>query len=387
MSKTLFGAPLLGVPPQSVDMDAGIIHGAAINRVGPAKGHGVQLDADFVADVARLGNEQGKAGIKVRFGHPTMSGNALLEAPFIGRAKNFTFDGQTTRADIFLSNSAKDTPAGNLHSRALELSNEDPDIFGMSIVFSAGDMFRVDKDGNKFSEEEPEFRQLTGDPFATIETLYGADVVDDPAATDGMFSSIQPEAFAVQASEFLDTHPKLWDLIIESPGIVAEFMTRYETMKSVTNNKENTMLEDQTIEPEAPEEVIELASTETTETEAAEPAEIIEVNLESADEQPVDFKELFDAYGGAFAAYCYEEKLTADEARDAFIASLQDENAQLREQLDANTIGEETPAEFAAVADDVTAADAAIAEKRAKYTGRTSDGVANFAARITLPKE
>ena len=148
-------------------------------------------------------------------------------------------------------------------------------------------------------------------------------------------------------------------------------------------------MDDPTIEPEVA-EVEELETAEvapTTETAAAEPAEVIDVTLETADEQPVEFKELYDLFGGSFAEYAHGEGLTIDEAKDAFIASLQDENGQLREQLSAEIVGEDDPAEFAAVADEVTAEAAAIAEKRSKYEGRTSEGVASFASRITLPQE
>jgi hypothetical protein len=385
MSKRqLFGAPLLGIPAERVDFEKGVIYGAAVTRVGPAKGHGVQLDSDFINNVASMGNAQGAAGLKVRFGHPTMSGNALMDAPFIGRAKNFTSDGQTVRADIFLSNSAKETPAGNLHQRAMELSADSPDMFGMSIVFSAGEMFREDKDGNKFTESDDEFRQLTGDPFATIEKLFGVDVVDDPAATDGMFSAIQPEAFAVQASDFLDNHPKIWDLIISSPDIVAEFTARHEAMvemRTKTDKKEETIMEDnQTIvEP-----VVAHEAAPVTETAAAEVATVVNVQLDTA-EKPMEFKALFDAYGGELATEFFNAEFTADQAKDAYIAHLQNALGNTSAQLEAAAIGEDEPAEFAAEATPVDA-DKASRDAHAQALTRkgVSPGVARFAASLNI---
>jgi hypothetical protein len=340
--KTLFAAPTLGIPPERVDFEKGIIYGAAINKVGPAKGHGVQLDIDFVNDVTRLGNEQGKGGVKVRFGHPTMSGNALL------------------------------------------MADEDPDAFGMSIVFSAGELFRVDKDGNKFSEDEPEYRQLTGTPFATIKKLQGADVVDDPAATDGMFSAVQPEAFATQASTFLDENPKLWDLILESPEIVAEFMTRYQAMKSITTKQESIMYDDQTISTD------DQPKPETA-TEMSDPGQTVEVELEGA-KAPMEFKALYDKYGAEFAENAFDAGLSESEAAAAYVSFKQDALLARIEELEAKlsattTEGEEAPVDFSAEDEALTAEQSAIAEKKKQYKGRTSDGIANFAAQIKLPKE
>ena len=379
---------LMGVAAKDVDFEAGVIRGAAIATVGPAKGHGVNLDQGFIESVVSMGNDQGNGGIKVRFGHPTMCGNALLDAPFIGRAKNFSVDGNIARADIFLSNSASETPAGDLRSRTLNLAAEDPDMFGTSIVFTASELYKIDDDGEKVMEGERGFRDIDGDPFITIAKLHGADIVDTPAANEGLFSAINPDAFSVQATQFLDNNPKLWDLIIESPEIVKEFMARYEMMVETRNkpNEETTMLDDQTIEQPAATEVpaeVELAAVEDVQTEtfAAEPAEVVEVP-----EQPIDFKELYDSYGAAFADYAYSEKLTAGEAKDAYIAYLQDRIEDQDKRLAAmNEIGEDAPAEFAAVVADADPAKAAAdAKAEALINNGVSPGVARFASKLKI---
>ena len=376
---------LMGSPVRDVDYDAGIIRGAAIATVGPAKGHGVQLDQDFIESVVQMGNEQGKGGIKVRFGHPTACGNSLLDAPFIGRAKNFSVDGNIARADIFLSNSASETPAGDLRARTLNLAAEDPDMFGTSIVFTASDLYKFDPTGGKVLEGEHGFDSIDGDPFITISKLHGADIVDTPAANEGLFSAINPEAFAEQATHFLDNNPKLWDLIISSPGIVKQFMSRYEMMMDARTkpNEDTTMLDDQTIEqPEAVPAEVELAAVEdVTETFTAEPAEVIEVPV-----QPVEFKELYDSYGAAFADYAYSEKLTADEAKDAYIAHLQDRIEDQNKQLSAvDEIGEDEPAKFAAIAADADPIKAAAdAKAQALINNGVSPGVARFASKLKI---
>jgi hypothetical protein len=383
MSKRqLFAAATFGQSAVRIDKEAGIIYGAAINTVGMAKGHGVQLDQSFVDEVARQGAEQGRTGIKVRFGHPTMCGNALLDAPFIGRAKNFSVDGDVARADIFLSNSAMDTPAGNLYERTLALAAEDPDMFGMSIVFTPGASFKVGEDGEKVFDGEAGFAEMAGDPFATVEKLHGVDVVDEPAANAGLFGSFDATQFAEVATDFLDNNERLWELIDQNPDVVKQFMARYKSRHERNSEEE---MEADTTSTDAADEIVEtVEEVETTETFAAEPAEVVEVA-----EQPADFKAMYDAYGSAFAEYAHAEGFTDAEAKEAYTAHLQDRVSDLEAQLNAahDEIGEDDPAGFAAVADEVTTEAALIAEKRSKYEGRTTDGVATFASRITLPKE
>ena len=116
----------------NVDRGREVIEDVAIVQEGEAKGHGFQLDADFVRDVVRQGNEAGSKGIKARFGHPTMSATSL--GTFLGRFKNFredTIDGKAlARADLFLSRAAKDTPSGNRYDYVLTLAEDDAKAFG-----------------------------------------------------------------------------------------------------------------------------------------------------------------------------------------------------------------------------------------------------------------
>lgn len=118
MNKWLSTGYLKSKPEGAVDRERGIIPGALVVTEGEAKGHGVFLEAEFVDEVIRQGNEA-KAGLKARFGHPNMCSTAL--GTFLGRWKNFRRDTITrddgsqavaARADLFLSQSAKDTPHG-----------------------------------------------------------------------------------------------------------------------------------------------------------------------------------------------------------------------------------------------------------------------------------
>ena len=217
-----------------VDFDLGIIYGVAINTEGEAKGHGVQLDADFIADVTRLGNEKTQ-GLKARFGHPNMSSEAL--GTYIGRYKNFTTeqtnDGKAiSRADLHLAEVAKKAPGGDLYNYVLELADKEPDMFGTSIVFTPAPGFHYFEDNGekvktKYFEDVPKDKAA----FVSIEALHGNDVVDEPAANpDGLFSQFCADQPAAKVTEFLDPNPQILELF-NNDEIRTSFLAKYESYK------------------------------------------------------------------------------------------------------------------------------------------------------------
>jgi hypothetical protein len=221
-------------PTGRVNREAGIIEGVKVCTEGEAQGHGVNLDADFVKTVVRFGNER-KQGLKARFGHPNMCSTSL--GTFLGRHKNFRTE-TTTRddgskavtaiADMFMSNEAKDTPNGNLFDYVMGLAENEPDVFGTSIVFTPGREYRKTADGkNVYSGEKTDPKN---EPLSTIyvecESLHACDCVDDPAANDGLFSRFSQETIAGQVTEFLDLNPQVWDAIQANPSII-EALSRY----------------------------------------------------------------------------------------------------------------------------------------------------------------
>jgi hypothetical protein len=217
----MLSAPAYGLPPVSVDQEKGIIFGAAVCSEGEARGHGVMLDAEFIGTVVREGNAK-KSGIKCRFGHPNMSSEAL--GTFLGRAKNFRSEvvggRAVARADVFTSAEASDTPQGDLRGYVLRMAANEPDAFGMSIVFEPGDSYQKAGPDGKVPQESPW--------YAKLEKLLAADMVDDPAANpDGLFSAWASETFAGQVTEFLDTHPDLFALVEQHPEALEGFMARY----------------------------------------------------------------------------------------------------------------------------------------------------------------
>lgn len=248
-------------PTGRVNREAGIIEGVKVCTEGEAQGHGVNLDADFVKTVVRFGNER-KQGLKARFGHPNMCSTSL--GTFLGRHKNFRTettvrdDGSkalTAVADMFMSNEAKETPNGNLFDYVMGLAENEPDVFGTSIVFTPGREYRkteggknayivyqtdddgysiygsdgnrmlayIDKDGDPI---DPKQEPLSKEIYVECESLHACDCVDDPAANDGLFSKFSQETIAGQVTEFLDLNPQVWGAIQANPSII-EALSRY----------------------------------------------------------------------------------------------------------------------------------------------------------------
>jgi len=264
-------------PTGGINSEKGIIEGVSVCTVGEAKGHGVNLDLGFIQEIERQGNAK-SSGLKARFGHPNMCSTAL--GTFIGRFKNFRTVGEQVKADLFLSNEAKNTPHGDLYSYVLGMATNEPDMFGTSIVFTPGRTYQRDANGEKVIVDE--FSANPDMPlFIECETLHACDAVDDPAANDGMFSRFSQETVAGQITEFLDLNPQVFDALSSNPQVVEalarygdkvkQFMARYAeyTTKTEEQKMADEKIDEKLIEAETPEsvEVVE-------DVEAVEPVEV-----------------------------------------------------------------------------------------------------------------
>lgn len=215
---------------ESIDAGKGIIQGVKVCSEGDAKGHGVYLNKKFIRDVTRFGKEHGP-GVKARFGHPNMCATSL--GTYIGRYKNYrtqieAIQDKDTRhhsiADLHLDETAKNLPQlGNAWDYILNLALSSPDMFGNSIVFTPGEEEKV------ITKNDDGTESVRYD--ATIEALHATDLVDEPAATDGLFSRFAEEEMAMQVTQFLDQHPEVYDLAVNHPDIVDTFLKRYESYK------------------------------------------------------------------------------------------------------------------------------------------------------------
>jgi hypothetical protein len=211
--------PIFSAPVANIDRELGIIQGVTIARVGPAKGHNGFVDRTFLLQI--VDNAASKpAGIKARFGHPNMCSQAL--GTYLGRFKNYSYTGDLVKADLHLDDTAKSTPSGDLYTYVLDMAEKNPDMFGASIVFEIGE--------SVFLEEEVDGEKVEKEYFR-LKELRATDIVDEPAATDGLFSA---NTFPGIATQFLDENPEILDLIFSKPDSIIEFLSNY-----LTNSKMN----------------------------------------------------------------------------------------------------------------------------------------------------
>lgn len=250
----LRAAPTSHAPNQlGVDRAAGRINGVAIIQPGEAKGHGVLIDGTMLDQVTAAGAAADR-GIKARFTHPGMCADGL--GTLIGHFTNFRRDGDTVRADLQLSDTAKKTPNGNLYSYVLDLADKEPARFGNSIVFSGIPVWKTKRGEIPINDKslasmdgyrKPDDRE--GDkPFARLSLLHASDLVDEPAATTGgLFGFSASSLFAGTSSELSEQAFAFLDQLAEdhdiTPTRLRGLLERYEQTRGITAHpKESPVL-------------------------------------------------------------------------------------------------------------------------------------------------
>ncbi|MDP2237007.1 MAG: hypothetical protein Q8J88_11285 [Bacteroidales bacterium] len=212
MNRYYLSQPVFNAPAGQIDRENGIIRGITISRIGLAKGHGGHIDKTFLLQIVELASTRPQ-GIKARFGHPNMCATAL--GTYLGRFHNYAFTGNAVTADLHLDESAKSTPSGNLYDYVFDMAEKNPDMFGASIVFENAEfaVTETEEDGKKVKNK-----------YFRLKELRATDIVDEPAATDGLFSA---DSIPGLATQFLDENPTLAEFIFSKPENVIEFLSNY----------------------------------------------------------------------------------------------------------------------------------------------------------------
>lgn len=222
MARYFSSQPIYNAPVDSIDHLNGIIRGVTIAQVGPARGHEAFLDKTFLLQIVDQANSRPQ-GIKARFGHPNMCSTAL--GTYLGRFTNYSYQSDKVKADLQLDATAKTSPKGNLYDYVLDMADKNPDMFGASIVFEPNDLESV--------EEADQGKKLKRNCFR-LKELRATDIVDDPAATDGLFSA---DTLPGLATQLLDENPQLTDLIFSRPESLVEFLTNYLNNNTMNFNE------------------------------------------------------------------------------------------------------------------------------------------------------
>jgi hypothetical protein len=320
----------------NIDEHTGVIKNVVLAREGIAKGHGVHLDSTFIAKLVELGNDI-EAGVKARFGHPNMCSDAL--GTYIGRFKNFRVIEDKAYADLHMDEVAKKSPKGDLYSYVFGMAKSNPDMFGNSIVFRAGE---------------------------SIVALMASDLVDTPAATESLFSE---DLTASKVTEFLESNPEVEEILFNKPELIEQFLNRYENYKSKKNKMEKSFTEKvvdvlKTFGITKSEDTVELSEevVETEVTETEEVAEEVVAETELSTEEVVEatehIEEKFNAEKEALTVEFEEEKnhlevqlSELNEKIEALSAEIAEKDAKIEElsatptvvegNEDANITGEE----------------------------------------------
>ena len=171
---------------------AGVIRGVSVITAGEAVGHGVWIDQAFIDQAAAALAEEPN-GIKSRWTHPDMSGDGLGKMTSRVMGPETSADGRQLLATQHFLKIGHSSPDGDLAAYLMDLAEEDPSAYGLSIVFypdeAAAEEFRLanlDADGLFRSPDPLNVDHL---PHVRLGWLVAADAVDTPAANPaGLFS-------------------------------------------------------------------------------------------------------------------------------------------------------------------------------------------------------
>jgi hypothetical protein len=262
--------PVFDQPSALVDRENGIIKSVIVAKVGLAKGHNVKIDRRFLQQIVDQANARPQ-GIKARFGHPNACSTAL--GTYLGRFKNYSYHSDLVKADLHLDDTARKAPSGNLYDYVLDMAEKNPDMFGASIAFQSDQFEELEIEENGKKKKEKFFR---------LKELRATDIVDDPAATDGLFSA---ETLPAQATQFLDENPELAEFIFFKPERIIEFLNNYlnNTDMSFTDQVKSRFRQVFNIESD-----VKALSEISADEEINEPEKPVEPEKPSAQEIPVE---------------------------------------------------------------------------------------------------
>lgn len=380
------------------DKKAGIIRGVSVVTRGEALGHGMWLDREFLRQTAD-GINASPNGAKARFTHPGLSSDGL--GSYLGRMKAAVIDGDVVRADLHFSDMAHESPDGDLAEYVMGLAEDDPESFGVSIVYmpdwGAEDAFEATHEDEKGRFRSPDVDNTDNLPHARLAQLRAADVVDDPAANPGgLFHrgqeiAAEADSLASFALGLTAAAPAVEQLELD-PDRVRGFVHRFlesHGLQIVSVNKEpRAMAEDvktdhdDETKPAEPVEEQPAGEPEPKPEEkpAAQPepaAEEKPAEQQSAADPRAELKRYMSAFGAEQGATWYAEGIGYDEAQGRYVEQLQAKNAELEAKLAAIDRGEAEPAKF-------QAADKDKHNGAAKYAGKLPDGLAAYAASLRM---
>lgn len=370
-----FRALPLREAPARVDREARTISGVSCAQAVEALGHGMMLDDTSIAQLVAFGNKK-KSGVKSRFTHPGLSSDGL--GKYLGRLKNFRQEGDKALADLHLSELSFKSPGGNLGDYVMDLADESPDSFGMSVVIDVQTVWPMEDGSERKDDGEGRPRgAMTAIPVARIVDFVACDAVDEPAANrDGMFSASLWASNQLAEGAFTDIDEYLSELGI-APDKAFQFALKYFNARGVKLQEFKSMENEEVKEVETSAELTtlqaqieamqaQMAALAEAEAEAKLRAETLTKSLDEANKRNSDleieartkrFETLAKNWTGDKAGHV--EVLTElGEGSKAFQFYVQQQNAVV-EQLDKGALfaelGNDKPGENLSAVDQLEA--------------------------------
>lgn len=196
----------------NVDKENGVIKNTCIANFGDNKNESF-FDESFLLDLMKQGNES-EGGIKARFNHPNICSGSF--GSYIGRYRNFRIENKNLYGDLYLDPVTKSLEVEGKGMKMFDyittMAENNPDMFGNSIQIYS-----------KHYDKEIDGERKT---LHKLEKFKACDLVDDPAATDSLFSA-NPNDLGVRLTSFLDDNPEIFDTINKNPNILQDFFERY----------------------------------------------------------------------------------------------------------------------------------------------------------------
>lgn len=206
----------------SIDLDKRIIHDVVMAQVGEARGHGVHVEEEFLADAAKWFQDNMPNGVKANFGHNFQNVGLTL-----GKFHNIRHEGDKLLGDLHLYESADKSPNNpGQASWLMDQGKEDPEAVMSSLVFSAKQYYQKTDSGQKvqiwyYDDEDNWISKNTalGKVYVSFGEGRSCDIVENGALTDSLFSGnalldqfqtiIQNPQFPALLEEYGDKFPVL----------------------------------------------------------------------------------------------------------------------------------------------------------------------------------
>lgn len=270
---------------------------AALSGV-EALGHDLWSDQKTIEVLAALGNKA-YGGIRMRFGHPGISDNAMGRK--VGKAFNFRVDGNKLLHDVRFLPAAENSPVLDKPlTYIFDMAENDPEEIAESVVILIDAMWTLD-DGREINADDASgwpddiviengrpINATTPYPVIRPLTFYYTDFVSEGALThDGLFST-NPQDFFVGTSQHAAQIFEVMDDLRATYGLTMEDMRRkadalfnsYQTWRGKEISMSKAKKFEEATPPDAPEATPAVPDLSALVAESAEVADTVEAEPE-----------------------------------------------------------------------------------------------------------